>query len=96
MFTFHHVTDYGLLLSSVPLCIVARACNVFPLAYLSNLKRTVPIPPRVQMMQFACGLRGAIAYALAANMPSGIAHVRASPPPMPPRARERPRRAAPG
>ncbi|GMH41763.1 hypothetical protein BSKO_09673 [Bryopsis sp. KO-2023] len=60
--------DIGLIVSGIPLCIVARAANIFPLAYLANRFRRFPIPFRVQTMQWACGLRGAVAYALAAYM----------------------------
>lgn len=60
--------DLGLLLSGIPLCLLSRAANVFPLAYLLNKYRRFPIPFRVQTMQWACGLRGAVAYALAAFM----------------------------
>lgn len=50
--------------------IFARIVNIFPLSRLANILRETPIPPNVQMMHAACGLRGAVAYALAVNMPS--------------------------
>ncbi|CAI7930490.1 unnamed protein product, partial [Closterium sp. NIES-54] len=31
-----HVIDWGLLLSAIPLCLLSRAFNVFPLSFLSN------------------------------------------------------------
>ena len=65
-----HQIDLGLILSSVPLMLLTRAINIFPLANLANSFRRFPIPANVQTMQFACGLRGAIAYALALNLPS--------------------------
>lgn len=74
-----HRIDWGLILSSVPLMLVSRAINIFPLANLANYFRRYPIPKNVQTMQFACGLRGAIAYALALNLPSKAEGVRGNP-----------------
>ena len=68
--TFGHKVDAGLLAAALPLCLVARALNVFPLAKLANLQRRKKIPRNVQVMQWACGLRGGIAYALAVNVPN--------------------------
>jgi len=68
--TFDHLWDFGILLTGLPLAMAARALNIFPLSKLANLLRETPIPPSVQVMQAACGLRGAVAYALAVNMPS--------------------------
>ena len=68
--TFHHRWDFGILLTGIPLMIFARIVNIFPLSRLANILRETPIPPNVQMMHAACGLRGAVAYALAVNMPS--------------------------
>lgn len=45
-------------MSGIPLCLLSRAANIFPLAYIANKFRSVPIPYSVQMMQFMCGLRG--------------------------------------
>lgn len=67
---FPQVPDAGLLLSALPLCLLSRAANIFPLARLANKHRRVPITHSMQMVQWACGLRGGIAYALAANMPN--------------------------
>lgn len=66
-----HFLDPGLLLSAIPFCLISRALNIFPLAHLANKRRVVKIPMKMQMMQWACGLRGAIAYALSVNMPRG-------------------------
>jgi len=68
--TFDHLWDTGIILTGIPLAMLSRAVNIFPLSRLANLLRETPIPPNVQMMHAACGLRGAVAYALAVNMPS--------------------------
>lgn len=68
--TRQHEVDLGLLLSAIPLILLTRALNIFPLATLANSFRRYAIPLNVQVMQWACGLRGAIAYALCLNMPS--------------------------
>lgn len=64
-----HDVDWGLLVSALPLCLLSRAANIFPLAALANRLRTIPIPFNMQVMQWLCGLRGAIAYALVINLP---------------------------
>uniref|UniRef100_A0A7S0WVD7 Cation/H+ exchanger transmembrane domain-containing protein n=1 Tax=Pyramimonas obovata TaxID=1411642 RepID=A0A7S0WVD7_9CHLO len=66
-----HQYDLGLMLTGLPLCLLARAANIFPLATFVNSKRRHKITFNMQVMQWACGLRGAIAYALAINMPRG-------------------------
>ena len=76
--TFKHLWDFGILFTGVPLAILARAANIFPLSRLANTLRETPIPPNVQLMHAACGLRGAVAYALAVNMPSAGAGERGS------------------
>mmetsp|Transcript_28535 Transcript_28535/g.93243 ORF Transcript_28535/g.93243 Transcript_28535/m.93243 type:complete len:537 (-) Transcript_28535:999-2609(-) len=70
VFTFSHQVDYGLIFSAVPLCLLSRALNIFPISRILNMKRRVPIPFNIQVMSFACGLRGAIAYALSLNLPN--------------------------
>lgn len=47
--TFDHVIDWGLLLSGIPLCLLSRAANIFPLAYLANLGRELKIPRNIQV-----------------------------------------------
>lgn len=56
------------MISGIPLCLLSRAANIYPLTYAVNKVRRFPIPFRVQTMQWACGLRGAVAYALATYM----------------------------
>ncbi|GAB4823231.1 hypothetical protein N2152v2_010277 [Parachlorella kessleri] len=67
--TAQHSWDVGLLLSGIPLCFLSRAANIFPCSYLANLGRTYPIPPNLQRMLWAVGLRGAVAYGLVINLP---------------------------
>ncbi|CAI7849760.1 unnamed protein product, partial [Closterium sp. NIES-53] len=64
-----HVIDWGLLLSAIPLCLLSRAFNVFPLSFLSNCTQSNKIPTNMILMMWLSGLRGAIAFALALNMP---------------------------
>lgn len=53
-------------------CVIGRFCNIFPLSFLANLKRKTNssrIGCNMQIVLWFAGLRGAIAYALAENMP---------------------------
>jgi NhaP-type Na+/H+ or K+/H+ antiporter len=68
--TFDHIVDWGLLVSGIPLCLLSRAANIFPLSRLANLGRQVKVPLNLQCMQWAVGLRGAVAYALVVHMPT--------------------------
>ena len=77
-----HDVDWGLLVSALPLCLLSRAANIFPLAALANRLRTIPIPFNMQVMQWLCGLRGAIAYALVINLPQQKGGTQARPPPL--------------
>ena len=54
------------------LCLVGRALNVFPLAWILNMtgRSNDPISPGFQIVMWHSGLRGAIAYALAIGFPS--------------------------
>mmetsp|Transcript_15848 Transcript_15848/g.23841 ORF Transcript_15848/g.23841 Transcript_15848/m.23841 type:complete len:567 (+) Transcript_15848:84-1784(+) len=62
-------------------CIIARIMNIVPLSFLSNLcrKKANKITWQMQVVLTFAGLRGAIAFALALNMPgqnaSTISHV---------------------
>jgi len=58
---------YGMLF-----CVVGRFLNIFPLSFILNrfrVKRSDKISCKMQMVLWFAGLRGAIAYALAENMP---------------------------
>lgn len=56
-------------------CLAARAAHVFPLAFLANWGRRRKIPLKMQVVMWFAGLRGAIAFALAQNMPGALAFV---------------------
>jgi solute carrier family 9 (sodium/hydrogen exchanger), member 8 len=52
-------------------CLLGRLFNIFPLSFFANLCRSESekIPFKMQCVLWFAGLRGAIAFALAANMP---------------------------
>ena len=79
--TAPHVFDVGMILFGFPLALASRFANIFPLSKVANEVRTEKIPENIQKMHAACGLRGAVAYALALAMPSTnpSANVRGSP-----------------
>jgi len=66
-------TDWnpGVTIMLLSFCVVARACHIFPLTYLCNLCRpqNSQIPRKMTFVMWFVGLRGAIAFALACNMP---------------------------
>lgn len=51
---------------------ISRFCNIYPLSFLMNLKRSKKIPWKFQHMLFFAGLRGAVAFALAIRNTEGI------------------------
>ncbi|XP_018026186.1 sodium/hydrogen exchanger 8-like [Hyalella azteca] len=68
LFSFQHQFQVALLCWSIVLCLVARACNIFPLACLVNKFRDHPITPKMMFVMWFSGLRGAIAYALSLHL----------------------------
>ena len=68
--TAPHVFDVGMILFGFPLALASRFANIFPLSKVANEVRSEKIPENIQKMHAACGLRGAVAYALALAMPS--------------------------
>jgi len=68
--TAPHVFDVGMILFGFPLALASRFANIFPLSKVANEVRSEKIPDNIQKMHAACGLRGAVAYALALAMPS--------------------------
>lgn len=58
-------------LMSLFFCLVGRFFNIFPLSWMANLGRREEeqIPIKMQCVLWFAGLRGAIAFALAVNMP---------------------------
>lgn len=65
--------NYDILFSILALsfCLLGRLLNIFPLSWLANKCRTGTrkIPVEMQCVLWFAGLRGAIAFALAMNMP---------------------------
>uniref|UniRef100_UPI0037E7373E sodium/hydrogen exchanger 9-like n=1 Tax=Semicossyphus pulcher TaxID=241346 RepID=UPI0037E7373E len=67
LLTFPHVFK-ALFISGAFLSIfISRACSVYPLSFLLNLGRTTKIPPAFQHFMMLAGLRGAVAFSLAAR-----------------------------
>ncbi|XP_038671477.1 sodium/hydrogen exchanger 9-like isoform X2 [Scyliorhinus canicula] len=66
LFTYqNHIFNALFIFGAVVAIFVARACNIYPLSFLLNLRRKRKIPWNVQHMMMFAGLRGAIAFALA-------------------------------
>ncbi|CAJ1082023.1 sodium/hydrogen exchanger 9-like isoform X2 [Xyrichtys novacula] len=63
----HHVFK-ALFISGAFLSIfLSRACNIYPLSFFLNLRRTIKIPRSFQHFMMLAGLRGAVAFSLAAR-----------------------------
>ena len=41
--------DWGLMLTGIPLCLLARAANIFPLSAALNARRRIPLPRNLQV-----------------------------------------------
>lgn len=67
-------------LAGLFLCLVGRFFNIFPLSFMANLCRgeDEKIPVQMQCVLWFAGLRGAIAFALAVNMPGSHADIYAT------------------
>jgi sodium/hydrogen exchanger 8 len=52
-------------------CLIGRVLNIFPLSWIANTcrKGRQKIPPKMQVVLWFAGIRGAIAFALSENMP---------------------------
>ena len=61
-----------LILLAAAFCLAARAAHIFPLSFLANLGRRRKIPFKMQVVIWFSGLRGAIAFALAQNIPGAL------------------------
>ena len=59
--------DWGLLLTGLPLCMVTRAANIFPLSRLANLRRKLPLPHNLQV--------GGASHSVALLKPRPAAHL---------------------
>ncbi|KAL4616831.1 sodium/hydrogen exchanger 9-like [Arapaima gigas] len=68
LFTFqNHVFQAVFTCGAFLSILVARVCNIYPLSFLLNLGRRTKIPINIQHMLMFSGLRGAVAFALAAQ-----------------------------
>uniref|UniRef100_A0A8D8S6Z1 Sodium/hydrogen exchanger n=1 Tax=Cacopsylla melanoneura TaxID=428564 RepID=A0A8D8S6Z1_9HEMI len=68
IFSFRHRVEPALVIWSLILCLVGRACNIFPLAILVNKFREHQITQRQMFIMWFSGLRGAISYALSLHL----------------------------
>jgi sodium/hydrogen exchanger 8 len=75
IFVFDQKFDIALILWQLPILLIARALNVFPMVGIVNATRK-PIhrmPMTQQVMMWFSGLRGALAFSLTLHIPSGAA-----------------------
>lgn len=68
LFSFKHRAEPALVVWSIILCLIGRACNIFPLAYLVNKFREHQITKKMMFIMWFSGLRGAISYALSLHL----------------------------
>jgi sodium/hydrogen exchanger 8 len=61
--------NVGFSIIAITCCLLARAFNTFPFAFLANNFRSIAITGKMQVVIWFAGLRGAIAFALSLNMP---------------------------
>ncbi|XP_070842025.1 sodium/hydrogen exchanger 9-like [Chaetodon trifascialis] len=68
LLTFPHHVFKALFISGAFLSMfISRACNIYPLSFLLNLRRTTKIPRNFQHFLMFAGLRGPVAFSLAAR-----------------------------
>lgn len=68
LFSFKHRVEPALVIWSIILCLIGRACNIFPLAILVNRFREHQITKKMMFIMWFSGLRGAISYALSLHL----------------------------
>lgn len=68
LFSFKHRVEPALIVWSIILCLIGRACNIFPLAFLCNKFREHQITKKMMFIMWFSGLRGAISYALSLHL----------------------------
>lgn len=68
LFSFKHRVEPALIVWSIILCLIGRACNIFPLAILVNRFREHQITKKMMFIMWFSGLRGAISYALSLHL----------------------------
>lgn len=68
IFSFNHRCEMALVIWSLVLCLIGRACNIFPLSWMVNKFREHKITKKMQFIMWFSGLRGAISYALSLHL----------------------------
>lgn len=68
IFSFDHRCEMALVVWAIILCLIGRACNIFPLAWMVNKFREHKITNKMQFVMWFSGLRGAISYALSLHL----------------------------
>ncbi|EDW39954.1 GL13878 [Drosophila persimilis] len=68
IFSFKHQVELSFVIWAIVLCLIGRACNIFPLAFLVNKFREHKINNKMQFIMWFSGLRGAISYALSLHL----------------------------
>ncbi|XP_060832485.1 sodium/hydrogen exchanger 8 [Bombus pascuorum] len=68
LFSFRHRVEPALVIWSIVLCLIGRAANIFPLAFLVNRFREHQITRKMMFIMWFSGLRGAISYALSLHL----------------------------
>lgn len=68
IFSFKHQCELPFVIWSLVLCLIGRACNIFPLAWVVNRFREHKITNKMQFIMWFSGLRGAISYALSLHL----------------------------
>lgn len=70
---YSRVADYNLLGVMIPLILVGRAINIFPLSFLMNKNdKKDQITIKEQCVMWHAGLRGAIAFSIALHFPGPL------------------------
>ncbi|XP_055603501.1 sodium/hydrogen exchanger 8 [Uranotaenia lowii] len=68
IFNFKHRCELSFVIWAIVLCLIGRACNIFPLAWLVNRFREHKITNKMAFIMWFSGLRGAISYALSLHL----------------------------
>ncbi|EDW77633.1 uncharacterized protein Dwil_GK24457 [Drosophila willistoni] len=68
IFSFKHQVELSFVIWAIVLCLIGRAFNIFPLAWLVNKFREHKINNKMQFIMWFSGLRGAISYALSLHL----------------------------
>lgn len=68
IFSFKLIVKSSLVIWSIVLILIGRACNIYPLSFMVNYFREHKITKKMMFIMWFSGLRGAIAYALALHL----------------------------